>query len=239
MDLSLTALLIIGLGLLSFFMPMQLGPAANPWDAQYVPRPEWYYLPIFQWLKYRHGAASVIGVLIIPTGLALAIVALPFLDRSVERRPWKRPVAMGAYTFLMTVLIGLGLRNQYADKHDAGVAQQLAKQKSEELEHISKPFEPELSSASSTAANTALADPLAAKGKTTFESQSYNACHGDGGIGTAAAPALVDLSAKLSADQDAELFSHPTAKMTAGGMPPIDLAPDDLKALVAYVESLK
>src|SRR5246500_2103422 len=88
MDLSLTALLIMGLGLLAFFTPIQLGPPANPSDAQYVPRPEWYYLPIFQWLKYWHGAASVIGVLIIPTVVALGIVAVPFLDRSIERRPW-------------------------------------------------------------------------------------------------------------------------------------------------------
>src|SRR5271168_1683862 len=43
MDLSLTALLIIGLGLLSFFVPTTLGPAANPADPQYIPRPEWYY----------------------------------------------------------------------------------------------------------------------------------------------------------------------------------------------------
>jgi hypothetical protein len=35
------------------------------------------------------------------------------------------------------------------------------------------------------------------------------------------------------------LFKHPTAKMTAGGMPPVDLPPDDLKALIAYLESLK
>jgi len=27
--------------------------------------------------------------------------------------------------------------------------------------------------------------------------------------------------------------------MNAGGMPPIDLPPDDMKALIAYVESLK
>jgi hypothetical protein len=27
--------------------------------------------------------------------------------------------------------------------------------------------------------------------------------------------------------------------MNAGGMPPIDLPPDDLKALIAYVENLK
>jgi ubiquinol-cytochrome c reductase cytochrome b subunit len=239
MDLSLTALLIIGLGSLCFFMPMQLGPPANPADAQYVPRPEWYYLPIFQWLKYWHGAASVVGILVIPSLLVLAIIALPFLDRSIERRPWKRPIAMGSYAFVMFVLIGLSLRSHYVDQHDPGVAQQLARQKTEENEYMRKPFEPELSNASLAAANTALADPLAAKGKSIFEGQSCNGCHGDGGVGTAAAPALVGISAKLNPDQLAALFKHPTAKMTAGGMPPIDLPPDDLKALIAYVESLK
>src|SRR5579862_4542152 len=148
MDLSLTALLIIGLGLLCFFVPLQLGPSANPADAQYIPRPEWYYLPIFQWLKYWHGSASVVGILVIPTILVLAVIALPFLDRSIERRPWKRPVAMGAYAFVMFTLIGLGLRSEYVDKHDPSVAQQLTKQEQEEKDYMRKPFEPELSSAS-------------------------------------------------------------------------------------------
>src|SRR4029077_799530 len=121
MDLSLTALLIIGLGLLCFFARIQLRLPANRADAQYVPRPEWYYLPIFQWLKYWHGAASVVGILIIPTVLALAVIALPFLDRSIERRPWKRPVAIGAYAFVLFALVGLGLRSQYLDKHDPGI----------------------------------------------------------------------------------------------------------------------
>ena len=239
MDLSLTALLIAGLGLLCFFVPAQLGPPANPADAQYVPRPEWYYLPIFQWLKYWHGTAAILGVLVIPTLLVLAIIALPFLDRSVERRPWKRPAAMGAYAFVVLSLVGLGLRRQYLDRHDPGVAQQLAKQKTEEDEYARKPFEPELSSASLTAANVALADPLAAKGKTLFEGQSCNACHGDGGVGTAAAPALIGIRTKFSSDQLAELLKHPSTKMNSGGMPPIDLPADDFKALVAYVESLE
>src|ERR1700716_220627 len=239
MDLSLTALLIIGLGLLCFFAPMHLGPPANPADAQYVPRPEWYYLPIFQWLKYWHGAASVVGILVIPTVLVVGIVAIPFFDRSIERRPWKRPVAMGAYGFVLLALVGLGLRSQYLDSHDASVAQQLGKQKAEEQDYMRRPFEPELSSATLAAANVALADPQAAKGKTIFESQACNSCHGDGGVGTAAAPALLGISAKYSQEQLAQLFKHPTAKMTAGGLPPIDLPPDDLKSLIAYVESLK
>jgi len=50
---------------------------------------------------------------------------------------------------------------------------------------------------------------------------------------------LVGRSSKLSPEQVAELFKHPTAKMTAGGMPPVDLPADDLKALIAYLESLK
>jgi len=239
MDLSLTALLIVGLGILCFLVPMPLGPAANAADPQYIPRPEWYYLPIFQWLKYWHGAASVVGILIIPMVLALAVLAVPFLDRSIERRPWKRPVAMGAYAFMLFALVGLGLRSQYQDQHDPGVVQQLAKQKMEEEEYMRKPFEPELSSASLAAANVALADPEAAKGETIFKAQSCNACHGDGGVGTAAAPALVGISAKFSSDRIAMLLHHPTVKMTAGGMPAVNLPADDLKALIAYLESLK
>jgi mono/diheme cytochrome c family protein len=101
-----------------------------------------------------------------------------------------------------------------------------------------KPFEPELSSASLAAA-AALADPLASKGKAIFEAQFCNACHGDGGVGTAAAPGLVNISKKMSAEKIAELFDHPTAKMTGGGMPRVNLPPDDLKALIAYLERLK
>jgi ubiquinol-cytochrome c reductase cytochrome b subunit len=239
MDLSLTALLIVALGFISFFVPATLGPPANPADAQYVPRPEWYYLPIFQWLKYWHGAASVIGVLVVPAILILAVLAVPFLDRSIERRPWKRPISMGAYAFVLFTLIGLGLRSEYQDKHDPSVAQQLAKQEQEEKDYMRKPFEPELSAASLAAANVALADPLAAKGKTIFEAQSCNACHGDAGVGTAAAPALIGVGAKYPSDQLAQLLKHPNKKMTAGGMPAVDLPDGDLKALIAYLQSLK
>ena len=239
MDLSLTALLIVGLGLLCFFVPMELGPPANPSDAQYIPRPEWYYLPIFQWLKYWHGAGSIVGVLVIPSALVAGILALPFLDRSLERRPWKRPAAMGAYVFVLFSVVGLGLRSQYLDRHDPSVAQQLAKQRLTEQAYMHQAFEPELSTASLTAANVALADPLAAKGKTIFEAQSCNACHGDGGTGTAAAPALVGISKKFPPDRLADLFQHPTTAMTAGGMPPISLSSEETKALIAYLESLR
>lgn len=239
MDLSLTTLLIAALGFLSFLYPVNLGPPANPADTQYIPRPEWYYLPVFQWLKYWHGSLSVIGILVIPGIVIAGIIALPFLDRSVERRPWKRPAAMTAYTVVALSLIGLGMRSHYLDRSDAGVAQQLVKQDDEEKVYMSKPFEPELSSASLAASNVSLGDPEAAKGKIIFESQTCNACHGDGGIGTAAAPALIGVGTKLSVEQMQHVLLHPTDKMTSGGMPAIDLSPSDLASLIAYVRSLQ
>lgn len=145
---------------------------------------------------------------------------------------------MGAYAFLVFSVVGLGLRSEYLDRHDSGVAQQLAKQNAEEEEYTRKPFEPELSSASLAAANMALADPLVAKGKTIFEARSCTACHGDGGVGTAAAPALTVVHQKFSPDQLAELFKRPTEKMKAAGMPTVDFPLDDMKALIAYIEHL-
>ena len=239
MDLSLTTLLIAALAFLSVLYPVNLGPPANPADTQYIPRPEWYYLPIFQWLKYWHGSLSVVGVLVIPGVAIAAIIALPFLDRSVERRPWKRPTAMTAYAVVALSLIGLGMRSQYSDRADAGVAQQLVKQDEEEETYMSKPFEPELSSASLAASNVSLGDPVAAKGKIVFEGQTCNACHGDGGVGTAAAPALTGVGKKLSVEQMQHLLSHPTDKMTSGGMPAVDLSSSDLTSLIAYVRSLQ
>jgi mono/diheme cytochrome c family protein len=176
---------------------------------------------------------------VIPGILIAGVIALPFLDRSVERRPWKRPVAMTAYAVVALALIGLGLRSHYLDRTDGGVSQQLAKQDAEEKAYMSKPFEPELSSASLTAANVSLGDPLAAKGKSVFEAQTCNACHGDGGVGTAAAPALTGVGAKLSVEQMHNLLLHPNEKMTSGGMPTVDLSAQDLAALIAYVRSLK
>ena len=218
MDLSLTALLIVGLGLLCFFVPMKLGPPANPADAQYVPRPEWYYLPIFQWLKYWHGSAAIVGVLVIPTLLALAILALPFLDRSIERRPWKRPAAMGGYAFVVFTLLGLGLRSQYLDRHDLEWPNNW-QSRIRRRRIRRKPFEPELSSASLAAANVTLADPLAAKGKTLFEANRATRVTGWRSRYSCGARPYRHRK-KIIPDQVAELFKHPTAKMNAGGMPP-------------------
>lgn len=76
------------------------------------------------------------------------------------------------------------------------------------------------------------------QGAQIYLSQSCNACHGDAGIGTPAAGKLTGIHERLSGEQLARLLRSPSDKMTVGGMAPLDLPPDAIKALVAYLESL-
>lgn len=92
-----------------------LGPPADPSDTAYVPRPEWYFLSLFQVLKYFPGRYEVFGAIVIPTLALLAIAALPWIDRGPERDLRKRPlVAAGLVAGLVVVsaLTVLGWRDR-------------------------------------------------------------------------------------------------------------------------------
>ena len=227
--------IILILAIISHFLPFDLGPRANPADAHYLPRPEWYYIPIFQWLKYWPGALSFVGVVVIPSLIAFFFASLPFLDRRMERRPWKRPVAVGTYVFIFLALFGLGGLSYRSDHGDPSFEAQLIAQAKATDEFMKKPFEPEVSGVSAASQTS---DPLVAQGSKIFSAHFCNACHGNGGVGGPAAPALKGIHQRLDADHLAALLQSPTPKMTAGGMQPLKLPPDEMKALVAYLGSL-
>jgi len=238
MDMGFAMLIIVALGVCAYLWPTELGPKADPSDTQFLPRPEWYYIPVFQYLKYWHGSTSVIGILIIPAIVGLLLVGLPFYDRSLERRPWKRPVSVGLFTATLIALGALGIASHREDMRNPGVAAQLEKQQAETAEFMTAKFEPELSG-SFVAQNATSLNPDVTKGKALFEGQSCNACHGDNGIGTAAAPKLTGVGEKYDSSKLESLLRKPTEKMTAGGMPAVGLKNDEMKALVAYLQSLK
>jgi mono/diheme cytochrome c family protein len=77
---------------------------------------------------------------------------------------------------------------------------------------------------------------LESKGQAIFIAHQCAGCHGTGGAGgTAAAPALAGAGARLAPALVTAMLQHPTARMQRGGMPPIALSGDELKALAAYV----
>src|SRR5579864_226023 len=238
-DLAFTLVLIGVLWVLAHFHPVELGPEADPSDTQYLPRPEWYYRPFFQWLKYWPGASSIIGIVLIPLIVGAAFFFLPFLDRSSERRPWRRPLSVGIFGSVLAGIVSLGVLSYRGDARDPGVAAQLKTQNEETKTFMQAAFEPEPAAHTLQAANVALANPDAAKGKDIFQQQSCNVCHGDNAEGTAAAPKLIGNSNKFPPEKIEALLHHPTAKMTAGGMTPVDLPPADLSKLIAYLNSLK
>lgn len=91
------AVFLIGYLCLTVAHPSPLERMADPTDAGYIPLPDWYFLFLYQLLKYSYasGSFTVIGAFIMP-GIAFgALLLAPFLDRGPERRPLKRPVATG------------------------------------------------------------------------------------------------------------------------------------------------
>ena len=237
-DMGFSLLIMVALGALSYLRPIEIGPAANPADTQFLPRPEWYYLPMFQYLKYWRGSWAILGVLVIPTVIGILLIGLPFLDRGLERRPWKRPWSVGAMLLLFAAFIGLGLQSRREDARDPSIAAQIKKQNEQQEAFRRAPFQPQSNEASLSAAVVA-ADPAVRKGKELFGAQGCDSCHGDAGIGTDAGPKLTGMAAKADAAAIAKMLRTPTPKMDAGGMQPVDAPDADLNALVAYLRSLK
>ena len=239
MDMVFTLVLIAALGTLAHFLPMELGPKANPADTLYLPRPEWYYLPAFQWLKYWQGPTAVVGILIIPALIAILFVGLPFFDRGPERRPWKRPLTALLFTSVLLGLALLGIQSVRSDARDPAIAAQMDRQRKEVDTFMKTPFEPELSESTLAKAQVAISNPLAAKGKTIYEAQGCDACHGSEGVGTDAAPKLTGVAGKYQEAQLIALLKAPNQKMKEGGMEAVELKDDEMAALVAYLLSLK
>src|SRR5437762_9475471 len=239
MDTIVALVMILILGALAHFAPTELGPKANPADTQYVPRPEWYYIPIFQWLKYWRGPYAIIGIIVIPAITAALLVLVPFIDRRLERRPWRRPIAVGIFLLILAGFIGMGLMSVRDDQRDPSIAKQVAKQREETEQFMREPFEPEPALSTLAAANVALADPLAAACKKVYESESCDAWHRENGTGTNAGAKLAGATAQNPADELSKRLTPATRKMIEGEMKPVDMPDEDLKALVAYIKSLK
>ena len=84
-------ILLLGL---ATFVGVKPEPPADPNDTSYIPRPEWYFLFLFQLLKYFPGAIEWVGTTIVPFVAVLALLLLPFYDRSPFRHWSRRKVAI-------------------------------------------------------------------------------------------------------------------------------------------------
>jgi len=85
--------------------PVELGEKADPFVTPEGIKPEWYFLSTYQLLKYLPKTLGLFVSLIPP----LLLLLWPFLDRSPERHPKKRPVAvtLGVVAVLLALAFGV------------------------------------------------------------------------------------------------------------------------------------
>jgi ubiquinol-cytochrome c reductase cytochrome b subunit len=105
---SLIALLVVGVIVtLALIRPATLGAPADPTSITYNPRPEWYFLFFFEFLKLFPGRLEPVGAVIIPLAVLVLLLALPFLDRGLDRRWSKRKAIVGVGGLAVAALISL------------------------------------------------------------------------------------------------------------------------------------
>ena len=95
--------------ILALVFPVGLGDPADPTDNLFVPKPEWYFMSLYQLLKFFPGKLEFIATAVIPAGGILVLFLVPFLDKNAEKRPLKRPFAMGMMVIAVLAILGLTL----------------------------------------------------------------------------------------------------------------------------------
>lgn len=91
---------------LSSLFPSDIGREID-FAAQYSPRPEWYFLFLYQLTKYFPGSWTFVGAVLLP-GLAFCMLLLaPFLDsgKGTTLRSRKTAAAVGFCLLLAVVVL--------------------------------------------------------------------------------------------------------------------------------------
>jgi quinol-cytochrome oxidoreductase complex cytochrome b subunit len=96
--------------ILSVLFPSAIGREID-FSAQFSPRPEWYFLPLYELTKYFPGRWTFVGAVLLP-GLALALIILaPFLDSGTATSLRERKTVAACGFGLLVVIVVLTVRS--------------------------------------------------------------------------------------------------------------------------------
>lgn len=206
------AVFLILLGL-SRFGQIPREPIAGTQVDNYLPRPEWYYMWLFQLLTYFPGKYEAIGSLVLPMLGVLLLFALPFIGKpgpmGVRNRPI--PLAIGA-----TLIVGL---TYLTVQGFAGA----------------KPY------GNATPVPDRPLTPSEARGLQLYVQRECAYCHQiDGRDGRRVGPDLANVVVKnRSKEYLMRYIKDPQSIYAGSAMPKYDLPDQDLSALAEFLLSLK
>ena len=210
----LIVLLTIGvIVLLASLAPPHLDGPADPTDLSYIPRPEWYFLPLYQLLALVPGSMETIVAVGVPTALLLLLIALPFVDTSSKRNLMHRPWSMAGFVAILgsSVLLMIGAIRARAPVSAVEGGRNLS--------------------------STEMA------GHALFQTQQCGSCHKVAGVGTSEeGPDLTEVGLQHSSAwmhsyiENPKRF-HPDSDMPAFGYP--KLSHQEIEELAEYLASLR
>ena len=95
--------IIIIIGVIGTFSPVGIGDPANPMDTPAHVKPEWYFLALYQVLKFIPKSTGAIG----PVIALILLTLLPFIDSKPDKS--KKSQRIRFYTVLVLLAISIAL----------------------------------------------------------------------------------------------------------------------------------
>lgn len=180
--------MFVAVAALAVVIGAPLEAQADPNAVGYVPRPEWYFLDLFQLLWYVSGPAEPLVVFAIATLGVCMFLLLPFYDRSRQRHPRRRPIATAAGVAAVLAVAVLTYQGATA---------------------------PTPSTGSATLASSASLTAVQRSGLRVYQVEGCASCHTIAGSGGSMGPDLTHVASRLTAPEIQQQILHPRAKMPA------------------------
>ena len=189
---------------------------ADPTDTSYIPRPEWYFLFLFQTLKLFNGPLEVVGSTVLPGVAVLTLILVPFIDRTRVMRVTQRTFAIGVVVLVAIGWTGLTVAAVRSTPADANKAQ---------VDYSAPTEWIQLS-------------PEELAGVAYFRQENCVSCHAIGNHGGSIGPDLTRTAIHRDAAWMIAHFKRPSAVRPGSSMPPIQLSDSQLNALAAFLLKL-
>jgi len=188
---------------------------ADPTDTSYTPRPEWYFLFLFQTLKLFPGTLEVVGSVVLPGLAILTLILVPFIDRGQMIKVTKRTFA---FSFVLLGVVGW-----------TGLTLAAVK---------GTPKQAEVAVDYSAPTDWMQLSPEEMAGVAYFRQENCISCHTIGGRGNSVGPDLTRITIHKDAAWMIQHFKRPSAMRPGSSMPPIQLSDAQLNSLAAFLLKL-
>jgi ubiquinol-cytochrome c reductase cytochrome b subunit len=200
---------------------------ADPTDTSYIPRPEWYFLFLFQILKLFSGPFEVVGAVVLPGLAVLTLILAPFIDRGQLVKVTRRFVAIA---IVLLAAVGWSALTMAAVKSTPP---------QEGAVDFSYPTEWMKLTPDQLATSTSPDIPaFVRQGAAVYQAKHCIACHSINGTGGKIGPPLNGLAKRQTRSWVQDHFADPQKLSPGTIMPPYPLSAQDRDNLMSYLFSL-